>query len=337
MSNAIDLTSNPPDTSTLGGSSPIGNFGGQPTSGVGTTQVSSTTTTAGIFYGQDFTGINLFVYDLQTGSTSLISATPAGQLSNSTSTIAFLSPDGQTLYFDSNAADLTADANPAQFVQIFTASAPFSVANQVQFQSWETAATEASGQVVVTVLRSGPATAPASVDYTVQSGTAQTGIDFMASSGTLNFAAGQTSQTFTVKLNKGDEFNGTRSAELVLSNPQGASLGYPSAVLDLTANPPPSISPVTTPTPTPTSTGTTKPGAVVSSATLAKGRRGATELVIKFSGALDPAAATNVASYGVTLPGRTKHGEANTGLPSWRDAPCISSPRFTTPRTIRSP
>ncbi len=101
----------------------------------------------------------------------------------------------------------------------------------------ETAAAESSGQVAITVLRSGPATTPASVDYSVQNGTAQAGTDFTATSGTLNFAAGQTSQTFTVPLAVGDDFDGTRSAELVLSSPQGASLGYPTAVLDLTANP----------------------------------------------------------------------------------------------------
>ena len=86
------------------------------------------------------------------------------------------------------------------------------------------------------------------MNYAVQNGTAEAGTDFTATSGTLNFAAGQTSQTFTVPLVPADQFSGTRSAELVLSNPQGASLGYSSAVLNLTANPPAPSPPVTTPT-----------------------------------------------------------------------------------------
>jgi hypothetical protein len=60
------------------------------------------------------------------------------------------------------------------------------------------------------------------VNYAVESGTATAGTDFKATSGTLNFAAGQASQTFAVPLIAADRFNGTRSAELVLSNPQGA-------------------------------------------------------------------------------------------------------------------
>ena len=144
---------------------------------------------------------------------------------------------------------------PGQFqsvTEIFAASAPFTMTNQFQFQSWETVAKESDGSVVVTVLRTGPATTAASVDYAIEDGTAKAGTDFKATGGTLNFAAGQTANTFTVSLVPADRFSGTRSAVLVLSNPQGASLGYPSAVLDLTANS------TSTPTSTPTSTSNTE-------------------------------------------------------------------------------
>ncbi len=145
-SDAIDLTSNPPDT------------------------------TAASPSGQSSAINNLFVYNLSAGTTSLISATTSGQLSDSTASsggmspnspiTAFLSPDGQTLYFDSDAANLTAgDSNPNQSTQIFAASAPFTVANQIQFQSWQSSAKESDGSVVVTVDRSGPATTAASVNY----------------------------------------------------------------------------------------------------------------------------------------------------------------------------
>jgi Calx-beta domain/WD40-like Beta Propeller Repeat len=293
-SNAIDLTSNPPDTSVAS------------------------------VLAEIFSGTNLFDYDLAAGTTSLISATSGGQLSNSMSMNAFLSSDGQTLYFDSNASDMTSSgSNPNQSTEIYSASAPFVAASQFQFQSWETAATEQGGPVVVTVLRSGTATAAASVNYSVQSGTAQAGTDFTATSGTLNFAAGQTAQTFTVPLAAGDDFNGTRSAELVLSNPQGASLGYPSAVLDLTANPPPVVTPVVTPITTPITTPVSKPKATspapstsvptpvaptITSVVPVKARKGITKLVITFDQALDPAAAANVASYGVSIPGH-KHAK----------------------------
>ena len=304
------MTSNPPDTS---GTGPF-------------------------IFGSDAN--NIFVNDLSTGTTSLITATTGGLLSDSTYPNPLLSPDGRTLYFDSDADNLTAD-DTNQAMDIFAASAPFATPNQFQFQSWETAATESSGQVIVTVLRTGPATGAASVDYSVQNGTAQAGTDFTATSGTLNFAAGQTAQTFTVPLATGDDFDGTRSAQLVLSNPAGASLGFPSAELDLTANPAstptptptatstPTATPTSTPTatpkstatstPTPTSTSTpksttaTEPGPTITSVVPVKGRGGIRELVITFDQALDPAAAANVANYGVSVP-RPRHGKHRTAV-----------------------
>ena len=285
-STAIDLTSNPPDTSAVGP------------------------------FSQGANGTNLFAYDLSAGTTSLISATTGGQLSNSSSINVFLSPDGQTLYFDSDAPNLTTgDPNPNQSTEIFAASAPFTVANQFQFQSWESSAKESDGSVVVTVLRAGPATTVASVNYAIENGTAQAGIDFAAASGTLNFAAGQTAKTFTVSLFPADRFSGTRSATLALSNPQGASLGYPSAVLDLTSEPAPASPPVTRSTSTlnPTTITTPappialSPGPTVTSVVPEKSRGAITKLVITFDQALDPASAANVANYSVTIPGRTKH------------------------------
>ena len=173
-------------------------------------------------------------------------------------------------------------------------------------------------------------TSAASVDYAVQPGTAQAGTDFTATSGTLNFAAGQTSHTFTVSLVASDHFAGTRSATLVLSNPQGATLAYPSATLDLTSNlPVPTVPPLiptsTTPatstkktpalptstatptTPTPTPAPPVEPGPTVVSVTPMKGRRGITSLVITFDGALSPATAQDAGNYQVSLPGRATH------------------------------
>ena len=222
-SSAIDLTNNPPDTSAAQSS----RFGGVPH--------------------------NLFEFDLATGTTSLISATPDGQLSDGSNINAVLSPDGQTLYFASNANDLVPGGTTSPSPNIYAASGPYTTPGQFSFQSWETSADESAGQAVVTVQLSSPMTSAASVDYAVQPGTAQAGTDYTATSGTLNFAAGQTSATFTVPLVAGDQFTGTRSAQLVLSNPQGGSLGYPSATLDLTSD---LATPTSTPT-TPTSTPTT--------------------------------------------------------------------------------
>ena len=260
-SGAIDLTSNPPDTT-------------------------SETAYAGVLSS------NLFARDLSTGTTTLISATTDGQLSGSYIDDAFLSPDGQTLYFDSSADNLTpGDSNQAS--NIFAATAPYTATNQIQFLSWQTSAQETAGHVVVSVTRSGPTTAAASVNYTVQNGSAVAGTDFKATSGTLSFPAGATSETFTVPLISSDHFSGTKTAELVLSNPQGASLGYPTAMLDLTA---PAAAVTTTPPIV------LEPGPVVTGVAPGETRGGKSTLVITFDQPLDPTSAVTIDNYLLTVP-----------------------------------
>jgi hypothetical protein len=295
-SSANDLTSNPPDTS----SAPP--------------------------WASNTIPNNLFATDLSTGTTTLISATAAGRLSAASGTTAFLSTDGNTLYFDSDAPGMTAGGTSGS-TNIYAASAPFTAPGQIHFQSYETAAKESDGRAVVTVIRNGPATTAASVDYSIQGGTAKAGTDFAATSGTLNFAPGETSKTITVPLAASDYFDGNRSAQLVLSNPQGAGLGYPSATLDLTSTPAPPApapkTPVTAPaTPSHTVAAPTvvaDPGPTVVGVSALEGRRGRTSLVITFDKALDPATAQNIANYQVSLPrlatGRS-HGHQSAARPS---------------------
>jgi hypothetical protein len=210
---------------------------------------------------------------------------------------------------------------------IYTASAPFTAPGEIHFQSYESAAKESDGRAVVTVIRNGPATAVASVDYSVQGGTAKAGTDFKATFGTLSFAPGETSKTITVPLVAGDDFTGTRSAQLVLTNPQGAGLGYASATLDLTSTPAPPTpkTPVTVPaTPSPTSTTPTvvaDPSPTVVSVSALEGRRGNTSLVITFDKALDPATAQNIANFQVSLPKVAPHRSRGLGITARRSRP----------------
>ena len=63
---------------------------------------------------------------------------------------------------------------------------------------------EAAGTITFTVSLSAPSGRAVSVDYAATSGTATSGTDFTAGtsplSGTLNFAAGVTSQTITLAI-----------------------------------------------------------------------------------------------------------------------------------------
>jgi hypothetical protein len=285
-SGALDLTSNPPDVTNAPGLPLI-----QP-------------------YSPGYSPSNLFVRDLAAGTTSLVSSTTAGKLSDGPNLNAFLSQNGKSLFFDSTADNMAPGASSGS-TNIFAASAPFTVPNQIHFVSWQLAAKESDGKTAVTVVRTGPATAAASVSYTVQNDSAKGGTDFTPTSGVLNFAAGETSKIFTIPLSPSDHFDGTRSANLVLSNPQGATLGYPQAVLNLTADPAPPTPvtvptapapKVTTPAPIPVVPGPTVKGVVSST----HGAR-VMSLVITFDRSLDPTAAQAAINYAVNFPSHTLH------------------------------
>ena len=100
VSTATDLTDNAPDTSSGGSADadPLGNT-------------------------------NVFVRDLATGTTTLVSATPGGLMSDGYATEPVFSPDGQSLAFVSNATDLTSnpqDPNPSPGITTTTGSTPSS-------------------------------------------------------------------------------------------------------------------------------------------------------------------------------------------------------------------
>jgi hypothetical protein len=122
-------------------------------------------------------------------------------------------------------------------------------ASTIQFQSTPVSVAEpASGasswtDASVTITRSGDTSFPASVNYATSdgaganpcstvNGVASSRCDYIATSGTMNFAAGQASQTITIPVN-GDSFNeGNETFQVVLSNAGGlnSSLGSPSTI-----------------------------------------------------------------------------------------------------------
>jgi serine protease AprX len=80
----------------------------------------------------------------------------------------------------------------------------------LQFDASAYSVSESGGSVTVTVIRTGGSDGAVSVDYTTSNGTATAGNDYVAASGTLIFADGDTSESFTVTilddaLDEGDE------------------------------------------------------------------------------------------------------------------------------------
>ncbi len=103
--------------------------------------------------------------------------------------------------------------------------------------------TENGGSLTVTVTRTGGTGGTVSVHYATSDGTATAGSDYTAVSGTLTFADGEASKTFTVPVLDDSLVEGNETVTLTLSNPTGgAMLGSPaSAALTIVDNdsPPP--------------------------------------------------------------------------------------------------
>src|SRR5258708_26861401 len=91
----------------------------------------------------------------------------------------------------------------------------------------------------ITVARGGGDGGSVSVDYATGNGTATTGTDYTATTGTLNFADGVDSQTFTIPILNDGSDDGSETVNLTLSSPTGgATLGTQStAVLTINDSP----------------------------------------------------------------------------------------------------
>jgi hypothetical protein len=90
---------------------------------------------------------------------------------------------------------------------------------------------------VFTVTKTGTASGTLTVDYGTASGSATSGSDFTATSGTLTFLAGDTSKTFSVPTIDDTVFEGAETFTGNLSNPSGsATIGTGSATATINDN-----------------------------------------------------------------------------------------------------
>jgi hypothetical protein len=98
----------------------------------------------------------------------------------------------------------------------------------LQFSAANYVVNENAGTIAITVLRTGGADGTIAVDYSTTDGSARAGSDYMPSSGTLVFGAGETTSTFTVSIVDNSQPEPSRIVQLRLANPQGGgSLGSP--------------------------------------------------------------------------------------------------------------
>src|SRR5206468_2784305 len=108
-------------------------------------------------------------------------------------------------------------------------------AGSLQFAAATSGVREDAGTATITVSRTGGSTGAVSVNYATADGTAKAGTDYTATQGTLSFASGQNSATFTVPLLHDPKSDGPETINLTLSlTTGGAALGAQStAVLTL--------------------------------------------------------------------------------------------------------
>ena len=97
---------------------------------------------------------------------------------------------------------------------------------------------ENAGAATITVKLNGASSLTVNVSYaTVTGGTATAGADYTATGGTLAFAPGETSKTFSVTINDDLLKESSETIKLTLTNPANAGLGTPSsATITITDN-----------------------------------------------------------------------------------------------------
>ncbi|MDO8973127.1 Calx-beta domain-containing protein [Reyranella sp.] len=138
-------------------------------------------------------------------------------------------------------------SNPSVGAGIRQGSATGTIFNDDGFSVGDASLTEGNSgtsTVLVTITLSAPAAGPVTVNYTTQDGTALAGVDYVATGGTLTFAAGETSKTIEVTINGDTQFEGNETFRVLLSSPNGSALVDSSATVSINnddTRPPPSF------------------------------------------------------------------------------------------------
>ena len=107
----------------------------------------------------------------------------------------------------------------------------------IQFSQASYSVAEGTEIASINVTRTGAAAGAATVDYATSDGTAAQRTDYTMASGTLSFAARETSKNVNVMIADNAYVDGNRTINLTLSNPTGAVMANPNvAVLTITDN-----------------------------------------------------------------------------------------------------
>jgi hypothetical protein len=147
--------------------------------------------------------------------TVVVTVNPATFIDGKSFHIGLSDPTGGATLGTISGAAVTAPAAVASNGTLGFSAASYSVARS-------------AGSLTVSVARSGGGTGTASVSYATANGTAVAGTDYTSTSGTLNWAGGDTSaKTFVIPVASGG--SGGKAFTVGLSDAGGASLGTPAS------------------------------------------------------------------------------------------------------------
>jgi hypothetical protein len=178
---------------------------------------------------------DIFLRDLQTSRTTLISRDRFGTASGVQPTITFtfiLSRDGLTAAFSSTDSDLTFN-DQNSFIDVFSVHLNIPV---LQLSQASYSIAEGAGSLVILVNRSGDPAVPVTVSYAtsdaaaflqncnVINGVATSRCDYVSVVGTLRFAANETSKIISIPIVDDTYLEGAESFSISLSNPTGSAV-----------------------------------------------------------------------------------------------------------------
>jgi hypothetical protein len=167
------------------------------------------TTTAGADY-QDVSGTLTFAPGEITKVVNVLINGDTQQEPNETFILKLSSPSNATIAKADGIGTIIDDDSPATAIQF--SSANYDVKEDLT-------------AVTITVTRSGNTSGASTVDYATSDDTANQLADYEMASGTLNFAAGETSKSFVILINQDSYLEGDEKINLLLSNATGATLG----------------------------------------------------------------------------------------------------------------
>ncbi len=185
--------------------------GGTATDGTDYTKSSGTLT-----FGDKETS-KMFDVAIKDDSTSEGNETVTVTLSNPGNGVSIGTPSTATLI-------ITDDEGGSTSSTTSSSSSSSSTGPNVGFGATSYSVNENIASVTVTVVRGGSSSSSAAVNYATANGTGKSGSEYTATSGTLTFAAGEASKTFTIAIFDDTSDDGAKNFTLSLTSPTGASL-----------------------------------------------------------------------------------------------------------------